>query len=544
MKLYEAVGACLTDERVDAVFGLMGDGNLKLIPHLVDERRIPFYGARHESGAVAMADGYARSTGAVGVCTFTQGPGLTNALTALVTAQRGRTPMVVLGGDTPTGVPGLPQDIDQGPLWAAAGVAVQELTLETAREAVVTAFQRARTERRPVALNLPTDLQEQECRAEWRGSPTVSAASAALDPADAALTEALAAVSRARRPVVLAGRGAVAAGDRDDLVALADHIGALLTTSLPAHSWFRGHPFDVGIAGGFSSDLARRLLGEADCVLAFGASLNHFTSRGGQLFAPEAAIVQIDTDPTAFRRYTKTDIGVVGEAGAVARTLRERLAPSAGSRSPALAEEIATARATLVDESGSDGIDPRVLSRRIDESVAPGRTLVVDGGHFMGFPSMEIAVHDPSHYVFTLDFGSIGLGLGAAIGAAVAHPDRVTIAAVGDGGLMMSLGELDTAVRYGLPIVVLVYNDEAYGAEMHFLRMSHLADAESRFATPPLDAIARAMGAEAHPVATLDDLDALRPRLADVRGPMLLDCRITDRVRAGWLEEAFQRGTH
>jgi thiamine pyrophosphate-dependent acetolactate synthase large subunit-like protein len=176
--------------------------------------------------------------------------------------------------------------------------------------------------------------------------------------------------------------------------------------------------------------------------------------------------------------------------------------------------------------------------------VAEDRTLVVDGGHFMGFPSMEIPVGDPSRYVFTLDFGSIGLGLGAAVGASVAHPGRVTVAAVGDGGLMMSLGELDTAVRYALPLVVVVYNDEAYGAEMHFLRMSGIPDGESRFATPPLDAIARSMGAEGHRVTTLAELEALRPRLAEATGPILLDCRVTDRVRAAWLEEAFQRGTH
>lgn len=547
MKVYETIAAALASHGVRTVFGLMGDGNLKLLPELADAHDVRVIGARHEAGAVAMADGFARSSGRVGVCTFTQGPGLTNALTALITAQRGGTPMVVLAGDTPTGVRGLPQDIDQAPFWAAAGIAVQELTPETAEAAMAEAFRRARVERRPIALNLPTDLQEQSCPPHGDAVTPLPVPVPVPVPQPATqedLDPALDVIAAARRPVVIGGRGAVAADARDDLVALADHIGALLATSLPANSWFRDHPFDVGIAGGFASELGRRLLREADCIIAFGASLNHFTTRGGGLFAPGTPIVQVDVDPSAFGRYVPVRAGVIGDAGDVARALRERLGPHPGARTGALAAEIAEAGMPPADESGPDGMDPRLVSRVIADLVAPDRTLVVDGGHFMGFPSMEIGVLDPSHYVFTLDFGSIGLGIGAAVGAAVARPDRTTVLATGDGGLLMSLGELDTAVRYQLPVIVVVYNDRAFGAEMHFLRMSGVSDELSRFETPPLDAIARSMGAQGHAVGSLEELRALRPQLADLNGPVLLDCRITDGVRAGWLEEAFQRGTH
>jgi thiamine pyrophosphate-dependent acetolactate synthase large subunit-like protein len=542
MKMFEAIGAQIAAEGVRAVFGLMGDGNLKLIPHLTTERGVAFYGARHEAGAVAMADGYARASGQVGVCTFTQGPGLTNALTALVTARRGRTPLIAISGDTPTVVPGLPQDIEQRPFFAAAGVEVQEVRPESAAHDVAHAFHRARTERRPIALNLPTDLQETECApsAPWAAPP--GPAPVAID--EDGLAQAVAAIAGAERPVVIGGRGALETGARDELVALADHIGALLATSLPVNGWFHGHAYNVGIAGGFASDAGRSLIGEADCVIAFGASLNHFTSRGGTLFSPDATIIQVDVDPQAFGRYIPIALGVVGDAGTAARALRDRLPVSRGYRTTDVDARLAAGAEPPADASSDDGLDPRALSRTVAELLPTDRTLVVDGGHFMGFPSMDIGVTDPSRYVFTLDFGSIGLGLGAAIGAAVAHPDRVTVAAVGDGGLMMSLGELDTAVRYELPLLVVVYNDEAYGAEMHFLRMSDIDDRQSRFVTPPLDGIARAIGAQGHAVSTLDELRTLAPELARVAGPTLLDCRVTDRVRAVWLEEAFQRGTH
>ncbi|MFA4926958.1 MAG: thiamine pyrophosphate-binding protein [Patulibacter sp.] len=541
MKVFEAIAAQLRSEGVGAVFGLMGDGNLKLIPRLAHEE-IPFRGARHESGAVAMSDGYARTTGRVGVCTFTQGPGLTNALTALVSARRGRVPMVVISGDTALSVAGLPQDIEQAPFFAACDIPVQPVRPATAHADVAEAFRRARDEHRPIALNLPTDVQEEEA-----GDTVVASLPSAVvaSPEIVGLDAAVEAIAKAERPVIIGGRGAVTAGIRDELLALGDRVGALLATSLPANSWFRGHPYAVGIAGGFATDLGRELIGQADCVIAFGASLNHFTSRGGTLFSSDATIVQVDLDDTAFGRYVPTEVGVVGDVGVVARALVERLEPATGFRTDAIRTEIATSAAATPDDSDERGIDPRALSREIAALLPAERQLVVDGGHFMGFPSMDIPVDAPDRFVFTLDFGSIGLGLGAAIGAAVAHPDRLTVTAIGDGGLMLSLGELDTAVRYKLPMLIVVYNDESYGAEMHFLRMSGLDEKESRFETPPLDAVARAMGADGMAVRSLTDLEGVAPLLAaGLDRPLLLDCRITDEVRAVWLEEAFSRGTH
>jgi acetolactate synthase-1/2/3 large subunit len=541
VRVYEVVAEGMARQEVRAFFGLMGDGNLKLIPYAASELGIPFYASRHEAGAVAMADGYARATGEVGVCSFTQGPGLTNAMTALVSAQRGRTPLVVLCGDTPTVVPGLPQDIEQAPILKAAGLEVQELTPDDAAGAVATAFARARSERRPIALNLPTDVQEAES-AVAEPSRTASVPQTVRAPDPAALDAAAAALAGADRPVVIAGRGALAAGARDDVIALADRAGALLAHSLPLKGVFAGHPFDLGIAGGFASALAQRLIGDADCVVAIGAGLNHFTSRGGTLFGA-ATLIHCDADPAAFGRYVPADLTITGDARAVARALADRISQRSGYRSAEIAAAIAEPPA-FSDDSDADGLDPRAVSARIDALLPRNRSLVVDGGHFMGFPATGLDVPDPSAFVCTLDFGSIGLGLGAAIGVAVGAPQRVTVAAVGDGGLMMSLGELDTAVRYRLPVVVVVYNDRAYGAEMHFLRMLGLPDEASVFAVPPLDGVARAMGAAAMAVRDLADLDTLPALVDGLDGPLVLDCRITQNVRAGWLEEAFARGTH
>ena len=542
MKVYQALAQQLAHLGVRDVFGLMGDGNLKLIPTLTHEHGIQVHAARHEGAAVAMADGYARSRGAVGVCTVTQGPGLTNAITALVTAHRGRTPLIALVGDTPLGVQGLPQDIEQSPLLAAAGLTQAPFDPATAHADLAAAWRTALDTRRPVVLSLPTDVQELPAGDEPCDLP--ASTRPVVVPGD--LTAATEALEIAERPVIVAGRGALESDSRAEIIALADHTGALLATSLPLNGWFGDHPFGVGIAGGFAHEEMRALLHEADCVLTLGASLNHFTTRGGGLFSPAATIIQVDESASAHGRYTRFDIGVVGDAGMVARKFVNRVTSGTRFRTEEVRTRIANGSRPAPDETDERGLDPRRVARMLASVLPRGTALAVDGGHFMGFPSMDIPVSGPRDYVFTLDFGSIGLGLAAAVGAAVADTERTVLAAVGDGGLLMSLGELDTVARTALPIVVAVFNDAAYGAELHFLRMSDIPAETSQFpTTAPLAPVAEALGLRALTVDDDASLEQARVLIAGgITEPLLIDFRVTDTVRAAWLEEAFERGTH
>lgn len=574
MKVYEAVARTLVDEGVDTVFGLMGDGNLKLIPHLTSDLGVRFLGARHEAAAVAMADGWARVTGRVAVCTVTQGPGLTNALTPLISARKARTPLVLLAGDTPLGVRGLPQDTDQDALFAAAGVPVQAFTAEGAAQAVAAALALAADRPGPVGVSMPTDLQDQDLPPSTGTAPAAATGPAGvarstlggrppggatpslggeLDGVRAGLDErrlreAAALLGAAQRPVVLAGRGAIRSGARDALVALSDRSGALLTTSLPAKAWFAGHPWDLGVCGGFASPVTAELVRDADVVAVFGASVNSFTSKAGTLFRGTTRLVHVDADPAALGAYTPAAVGVVGDARAAAEQLLALLddAVRGGYRTAEVRARIdAYDRATAhADASGPEGLDPRTVCAALDRLLPRERTVVTDGGHFCGFPAAYLSVPEPSALVFTLDFGSVGLGLGAAIGAAIGRPDRLTVAAIGDGGLMMSLGDLDTAVRYRVPLLILALDDGAYGAEMHFLRMLGLPDAESLFATPDLAAVARALGAQGLRIHALEELADLAERAVALDGPLLVHIPVTRDVRAGWLEEAFARSVH
>jgi len=237
------------------------------------------------------------------------------------------------------------------------------------------------------------------------------------------------------------------------LARLADASGALLATTAAAHGLFYGHPRSLGLAGGFASPLAQRLLGEADLVLAFGASLNRWTTHDGTLF-PQALVVRVDIEG--------------GDVRADSRATAERLDVRGSSFDHVLPElAVYRRRDEIDDRSTADTIDPRTPMVALDDLLPEERGVSIDSGHFMGWPAMYLTIRRRDQFVMAQAFQSVGLGLATAIGASLARRDRVTVAVLGDGGARMSLTELDTAARLGLPLLVVIVNDAAYGAEVH-----------------------------------------------------------------------------
>jgi thiamine pyrophosphate-dependent acetolactate synthase large subunit-like protein len=545
MLVSEAVGKALADQGVRVVFGLMGSGNLTVTNALRDAGA-QFYGARHETGAVCMADGYARVSGEVAAASVHQGPGLTNAITGLTEAAKSRTPIVLLAADTPAAALRSNFRIDQDGLVSAVGAVAERVHgPDTAVADALRAVRRARVERRAVVLMLPLDVQAMEV---GEASPAPSGPElAAPRPSDASIERVADALLRGRRPAIIAGRGAVLAGAGPALRHLGELTGAILATSAVANGLFAGDPFDVGISGGFASPTASRLLREADVVLAVGASLNAWTTAHGSLLSADAVVIQVDLDEEAIGAHRSIDVGLVGDAGATVDALIAALADhttaGAGARSDQLERAIAAGRwrnEPFEESSAPDTLDPRRLSIALDDVLPLERTIVVDSGHFMGWPSMYLRVPDAAGFVFPQAFQCVGLDLGNAIGAALARPDRLTVAALGDGGALMALPEFETLGRLGLPILVLVYNDAAYGAEVHHFRPMGQAVDTAQFPDTDFAALVRAAGCEGVTARTIADLNALHAWLERHDGPLVLDAKVDPDICAEWLEEAFR----
>jgi len=333
---------------------------------------------------------------------------------------------------------------------------------------------------------------------------------------------------------------------REPLERLAEQTGALLATSAVAYGLFAGNPWYLGISGGFASPVAAELIEKSDLIVAFGASLNMWTTQRGHLIGPDAKVAQVDVDEKALGAHRAVDMALTGDCAETARALGAALGPhhAAGWRSVEVSNRIRHGvwrEQPFEDMSGDGHIDPRALSIALHGLLPKERTLAVDSGHFMGWPPMYMDVPDGRSFVFTQSFMSIGLGLATGIGAGVARPDRLTVIALGDGGALMSLPELETLGRLGLDALVVVYNDASYSAEVHHFAPEKAPMDTVRFPDTDFAALARAVGLEAATVRGLAELEAVRVWLERGRPrPMLVDAKVTPAVVAAWLEEAFR----
>jgi acetolactate synthase I/II/III large subunit len=542
----EVVGAALVEAGIDHVFGVVGSGNFHVTNAMV-AAGARFVAARHEGGAATMADAFARTTDKPAAVTVHQGCGLTNAMTGITEAAKSRTPVVVVAAESTE--PRSNFYVDQPALARAVGaLSFRVDDPDTAAQVAGDAVRTSVTTRRTVLLNLPLAVQALEARSgsspgsRWELSggevpprPRTSPTSAVNRLAEA--------VRRAERPVFVAGRGARGAGPA--VAEAAGRAGALLAESAVAKGLFADDPWSLGVSGGFASPGAAELIRGADLVVGWGCALNMWTMRHGTLIAPDATVVQVDDTEDALGAHRELTFGVHGDVGTTALALTTALPGRTGYRTDDVRRRldagITWATEPYDDLGGGGRIDPRTLSRDLDALLPDDRVVAVDSGNFMGYPAAYLGVRDHHSFCFTQAFQSIGLGLATAIGAAVASPGRLTVAALGDGGALMSAMELETVVRLGLDLIVVVYDDHAYGAEVH-----HFAHAGAPLDTvvfPDTDiaAIGRGFGFDAVTVRSPADLDAVRSWLdAGRQRPMLVDAKVVDSEPSWWLEEAFR----
>ncbi|MET3809384.1 thiamine pyrophosphate-binding protein [Arthrobacter sp. UYEF3] len=533
-RVAQVLGSHLTD-----VFGVMGNGNAYFLD-AAERLGLRFTPVRHEGAAVAAADAYYRSSGRLAAGTTTYGPGYTNALTALAEAVQAQIPVVLVTGDAPTSG-ARPQDVDQAAIAAGLGAATFTVTRDTAGSITRQAVEYALTRRTAVVLAIPYDLAALEAADE-----EVPAESAPLvtDDVDGGLGQVARLLAGARRPLILAGRGAHLAGAGPDLRELADRLGALTAGTALALNLLQGDGY-LGVAGGFGTDTAAGLMGEADVVLVAGASLSPFTMRFGHLLGPDCTVIQIDT--TLQPTHPRVDLFVSADAKSAAGRLLRMLDHPASTEAWR-----AEARRRLAEgpahHAGSahtaDGrLDPRALATALDAVLPERRTVVQDGGHFIGWAPMYWRIPRPQDLVMVgTAYQSIGLGLASAVGAARAVEDgRTLVLASGDGGFLMGLADLESLIGAAASAVVVIYNDAAYGAEIHQYGSQGLSEKPMLIPEVDFSGVARALGAESAVIRSLADLSALQNWIdAGAKGTFVADCRITSSVRAPWLSEWMQ----
>lgn len=525
--MHQSIAQAVRDHGIDTIFGLVGDANLFLANHFVNACGGNMVAAAHEGGTVLMAQAYTQVTGKVGVATVTQGPGLTNCFTALREGVSARRPMILLCGDTPVTAPFHPQNIDQREVVKASGAGFEQVkTPETAARDVATAFYRARKERRPIVVNIPTDLMW----AEVAHKPVVfpfheAPAHVSTGPVH---EQAIGMIASAKRPLILAGAGAVTA--KDSLIALAERLEAPLATTLKGTGLFKGHPNNIGYFGTLSTAEAYDVIAAADCIIAFGAWLHFLTTDRGELLKGKR-VIQINNSQSEVGAFYQPDAVLIADAAQTADNilywLDEAEIPPSGFARELPAHDISVHPKGDPAQATEGCINFEYALDRLNEALPQNRIMLTDGGRYITEVWCRVGVPDPFSFHMTDNFAAIGQGMQQAIGAAHGAPDRPVVLFTGDGGFMMGgMTEFNTAVRTQRDLIVIVCNDSAYGAEHIQMLDRNMDPAITEFTWPSFAAIARTLGGEGATVTSPSELEAALNAIQTRQGPILIELKL------------------
>ena len=549
MPIYEALAHAFKAEGVSTHFTLMGDGNMHWATAMKNLDGMSTFYARHEHCACAMAMGYYSATGEIGVASVTCGPGFTQIMTALAVASRNRTPLVVFAGEVPMHAKWYGQAIEQPPLAAATGAHyISAHSPQRMHQYVREAFYVARQERKPVVLGVPYDLQKQPVPSlgEYEPSADVIPHAAPAHPDPQGIQQLVEKLRAAKCPVILAGRGVMRSGAAADVEELAEASGALLATTLVARGLYDHNPFSLGIAGGYARAIAREVGAQADLVVAVGASLTYYTVDGGKMF-PKAEVVQIDMEPLGLRHgmkaadlYLRADARLAVQAAV--KGLRAQGGGKAAIRTSELARRIREEPADSAKFAIAPGVlDPRAVIEELDRVIPKDFDSVSGSGHQSFFHS-TMRNRKPENYHAMRDFSAIGNGISFAIGVASARKNGKVVLFEGDGSLLMHIQEFEAIQRHKLKLLIVVFNDGAYGSEIHKLRADGLDDSGSIFGRTDLAAIAKGFGLRGTTVTDIAQLKPLFEAYAAQDTAELWNIHISDQVMNPGMQRAVKAG--
>ena len=489
MTSQEAFVETLRIQGVKVAFGIVGSAFMPSLD-VFERGGIRFVDVAHEQGAAHMADGYTRATGEVAVCIAQNGPGITNFVTAVAAAYWNHTPMVVVTPETGSNTQGLGgfQETRQLPYFEEI-TCHQETLTGPARmvEALTRCFQRARQHSAPVQFNIPRDMFSQVIDCEIPAPIMPGRQLGDRDNVHAAATL----LAEAEFPVIVAGAGVVLSGAIAETGDLAERLGAPVANSyLHNDSFPASHPLAVGPLGYQGWESAMTLVKQADVILALGTRLNPFSTlpqHDIEYWTGQAKIIQVDSNPDMLGLAKPIDIGICGDARAIARQLLDTLADhSCGDAGEKRKAEIATCKSAWLqklagwdheeDDAGStwneraretepDKLAPRQVLRAIQDGLPKNAMVSTDIGNICAMANSYLPFEQPRSFFAPGMFGNCGYAFPAIMGAKLAQPERAAVALVGDGAFGIAVNELPTCSRMKIPVTIVVFRNGQWGAE-------------------------------------------------------------------------------
>ena len=469
----------LEREGVDVIFGVTGGAVLPICDELYSSD-VRFVMARHEQGAAHMADGYARASGRVGVCMATSGPGATNLVTGIATANIDSVPLVAFTGQVPLGMVGTDafQEVDIiGITASATKYNIQVRRPSEIPWAVKSAFFIASTGRQgAVLVDLPKDTQTESEEMQFPGDVGFRGYSVDLEPNGREMDWAATLLSKARRPVIMAGGGVVASNASEELVKLANFMMAPVTTTLMGKGVIPSdHPLFAGLCGMHGTGEANMLVSEADVLLVVGARMSDRTTARLEEFSPGARVVHIDIDRSEIDKNVETVTRVVGDARLAVKGIHQRLEKIVVDRQTngEWLKKLQEFRKEYAPRElpGNPHMKAPAVMRALRKALPRDALVTTEVGQNQMWAALYFDAYAPRTFFSSGGLGTMGWGFPAAIGAKAARPDVPVVDIAGDGSFGMTENNLATSVEEDLPVIVVVLNNRMLGMVAQWQRL-------------------------------------------------------------------------
>lgn len=463
----QALVESLTKAGTDVLFGYPGGAVLDIFNCLPDAP-FQFVLGRHEQGCVHMADGYARSTGKAGVCLVTSGPGATNTITGLATANMDGIPLVCITGQVPLSQIGTDafQEADMSGICRA--VTKHSFLVQSADEipeTVAEAFYIATHGKPgPVVIDIPKNVQQMRTSAQYPERVSLRAYHPESMATTSQMTRFAKLVNESRRPVLYAGGGVIASGAARDVANLAHKAQIpVATTLMGLGSFDENDPLALRLAGMHGTAAANHAINEADLIIALGVRFSDRVTGKLAAYAKRAKIIHVDCDPSSIGKNVAVDLGIVADVKDVLTTVNSRIKPAEHKEWLAHVEEWKKKRPVSYRPMHKGVIMPQQVIESIDRATGGKAVVVTDVGQQQMWSAQFFRHNIPRHFLTSGGMGTMGFGIPAAIGAAFARPDHKTVAVCGDGGAQMTFEEVVVAVEHKLPVTFIVINNACLG---------------------------------------------------------------------------------
>jgi acetolactate synthase-1/2/3 large subunit len=463
----------LKREKVDTVFAYPGGVVLKIFDVLYDQKDIRIILPRHEQGGVHMADGYARSTGKVGVALATSGPGATNTVTGLATAYMESIPIVVFTGQVPTALIGNDAFQEADIVGITRPCTKYNFLVKDVKELAQTikeAFYIAASGRPgPVLIDLPRDVVTTKAEFIWPEKVDIRSYKPSVSGNKRQIMQAAAAIAKAKKPVAYIGGGVISSNAAEQIREFAELTRMPVTHTLMGIGGFPGtHPLSLGMLGMHGTYYANMAIHNSDLIVAIGARFDDRVTGKVEGFAPEAKIIHIDVDPTSIRKNVRVDIPVVGDVKHVMVELNKELRavkePWDAIRKSWLKQIDAWRdERPLTYEPSDEVIKPQFVIEKLYELTGGDAIIVTDVGQHQMWAAQFFKYDTPRNWLSSGGLGTMGYGLPAAIGAKVARPDKNVFSISGDGSIQMNIQEIATSIENNIPVKVVILNNRFLG---------------------------------------------------------------------------------